>query len=213
MGKGGCILSACIFAYQTIIIIRKKIEVDIKYISTKHGLKKGVGFFRDFIPDNSFVDLDIGFEDITGAFNGDRIELLVNEGKFASLRLIREKGQWVIVESIERNTLNRDLKKKIEHFEAIEEQFGITLQNFSVRVIDENSLDLFFEVLATNGEECKKGFNIEVAIYDAEGDIVNFRAISRHDNDFKGFEVFSFSSIRLDISVDEISKIRIYPTR
>ncbi len=70
---------------------KKKITVDIRYISTKHGLKTRGGLFNDFIPDNSFVDLDIGFEDITGAFDSDRIEFLVNDGKFASLRLIREK--------------------------------------------------------------------------------------------------------------------------
>lgn len=82
---------------------KKKIEVDIKYISTKYGLKTRGGLFGKFIPDNSFVDLDIGFEDITAAFDGDRIELDLNEGKFASLRLLRERDQWTIVDSIERS--------------------------------------------------------------------------------------------------------------
>ena len=192
---------------------KKKIKVDIKYISIKHGLKTRGGVYGDFIPDNSFVDLDIGFEDITGANNGDRIELIVNDGKFATLRLIRERGQWAIVESIERTSYNRDLKSKIEHFEAIDEQFGINLQNFSVKVEDESSLKVFCEVLALNGEIPENDFTINIAIYDNNNDIVYTDSESRYAEDFKGFEVLTFDSIRLGITVDEISKIRIYPTR
>jgi hypothetical protein len=129
---------------------KKKIGVKMKYISIEYGLKDGslwdFGNNERFLEDNSFVDVDVSFADIRKAKDGDRIEMVVNEGKFATLRLIREKGQWSIVESIERNTYSRQLKSKIEHFEAIEEQFGITLQNFSVKVEDENSLDLYCEV-------------------------------------------------------------------
>lgn len=192
---------------------KKKIGINIKYISTKHGLKTRGGLFNDFVPDNSFVDLEIGFDDITGAFNGDRIELLVNDGKFASLRLIRDRNQWMIVESVERSSFNRELKGKIEHFEAIEEQFGITLQNFSVKVEDENSMKLFCELLALNGELPKEDFTINIAIYDNNNDIVYTDSESRYAEEFKGFEVLTFDYIKLDISVDEISKIRLYPTR
>lgn len=192
---------------------KKKIEIDIKYISTKYGLKTRGGLFGKFIPDNSFVDLDIGFEDITAAFDGDRIELDLNEGKFASLRLLRERDQWTIVDSIERSTYNKELKSKIEHFEAIEEQFDITLQNFSVRVDDENSMNVFCEILALNGEMPENDFTINIAIYDNNNDIVYTDYESKYADDFKGFEVLTFDRIRLDITVDEISKIRIYPTR
>jgi hypothetical protein len=192
---------------------KKKIKVDIKYISEKHGLKTRGGIFGEFVPDNSFVDLNVGLDDITGAYNGDRIELIVNDGKFATLRLLRERGQWTIVESIERSTYNRDLKSKIEHFEAIEEQFGITLQNFSVKVEDENSLKLFCEVLAINGEIPENDFTINIAIYDNNNDIVYTDSETKYAEEFKGFEVLTFDYIKLDITVDEISKIRIYPTR
>lgn len=114
------------------------------------------------------------------------------------------------MESKERSTYKRDLKSKIEHFEAIEEQFGITLQNFSVKVEDENSLDLFCEVLALDGKVEKSDFTIEAAIYDSNNDIIYHSSIS--SNDFKGFEVYHWT-ISLDITVDEISKIRIYPIR
>ena len=191
---------------------KKKISVDIKYISEKHGLKTRGGIFDEFVPDNSFVDLDIGFEDITGAYNGDRIEMEINEGKFASLRLIRERCQWMVVESIERSTYKRELKNKIEHFETIEEQFGITLQNFSIKVEDENSLKVFCEILALNGEIPENDFTINIAIYDNNNDIVYTNSRSKYAGEFKGFEVLTFDYIKLDITVDEISKIRLYPT-
>lgn len=194
---------------------KKKIGVKMKYISIEYGLKDGslwdFGNNERFLEDNSFVDVDVSFADIRKAKDGDRIEMLVNEGKFATLRLIREKGQWSIVESIERNTYSRQLKSKIEHFEAIEEQFGITLQNFSVKVEDENSLDLYCEVLALDGKLEKSDFTIEAAIYDSENEIVYHTSLS--SSDFKGFEVYHFGKIYLDITVDEISKIRIYPIR
>lgn len=194
---------------------KKKIGVKMKYISIEYGLKDGslwnFGNNERYLEDNSFVDVDVSFADIRKAKDGDRIEMLVNEGKFATLRLIREKGQWSIVESIERNTYSRQLKSKIEHFEAIEEQFGITLQNFSVKVEDENSLDLYCEVLALDGKVEKSDFTIEAAIYDSENEIVYHTSLS--SSDFKGFEVYHFGKIYLDITVDEISKIRIYPIR
>lgn len=196
---------------------KKKIGIEIKYISIDYGLKDGslwnFGCCERFLEDNSFVDVEVLFEDIRKAKDGDRIEMIVNEGKFATLRLIRERGQWVIVESIERSTYNRELKSKIEHFEAIEEQFGITLQNFSVKVEDENSLMLFCEVLALNGEVPQEGFNVEVAIYDSDNSIIHHTSLRKYDGEFKGFEVFKFGTISLDIPVGEISKIRIYPTR
>jgi hypothetical protein len=151
--------------------------------------------------------------EIEQACDGDRMELIVNDGKIASLLLIRDGGKWYITESRESGSINTNIKNKIEHFEYLDEKFGLTLQKFSVRVIDENSLDLFCEVLAMNGEVSEDGFNIEVAIYDADDNIVKLDSISRYDNDFKGFEVFHFGPIKLDISVEEISKIRIYPTR
>lgn len=196
---------------------KKKIGVEMKYISIDYGLKDGslwdFGHHERFLDDNSFVDVDVSFGDIRRAKDGDRIEMVVNEGKFASLKLVRERGQWAISESFERSSFNRDLKNKIEQFEAIEEQFGITLQNFSIKVEDENSMKLFFEVLALNGEIPKNDFTINVAIYDNNNDIVYTDSESKYAEDFKGFEVLTFDRIRLDITVDEISKIRIYPTR
>ena len=105
--------------------------------------------------------------------------------------------------------INLNLKNKVEHFESIEEQFGLTLQKFSVKIVDETSFKLFCEVLALNGEAVNHSFGVEVAVYDSDDNIVYHTSL--HSNDFKGFEVYNFGTINLDIPVDEVSKIRVYP--
>lgn len=201
---------------------KKKIQIDLKYISTKNGFKRAYAYepstfgypWNGIIPDKTFVDLKIEFRDyITSACDGDRIELEVNNGKMASLQLIKESGEWMVMDSIERSTYNRNLKKKIEHYESIEEKLGILLQNFSVKVVEEDALKLFFEVIASNGEVNKESFAIEIAVYDLENNIVFTSSIRKDEDEFTGFEVFSFNNIKLDITVDEIGKIRIYPIR
>ena len=190
-----------------------------RYISIEEGLLDTYGSIDilggngSFLQPNSFVKAAMDFEKLTKLHNQDRIELDINEGAIASLLLVRENGQWYIKQQKETYIVNNDLKKKIEQFEAIEEQLGITLQNFSVKVEDENSMKVFCEVLALNGEIPENDFTINIAIYDNNNEIVYTDSESKYAEDFKGFEVLTFDRIRLDITVDEISKIRIYPTR
>lgn len=197
---------------------KKKVQLEARYISVEEGLLDTYGSIDmlgegRFLQPNSFVKVAMDFNNLTRLHDQDRMELVINEGAIASLLLVRENGQWYIKEKKEMFVLNNDLKKKIEHFEAIEEQFGITLQNFSVKVEDENTLKLFCEVLALNGELPEENFTINVAIYDINNDIIYTDNESKYAEEFKGFEVLTFDYIKLDITVDEISKIRIYPTR
>lgn len=207
---------------------KKKLSLNMKYISKSHGLME-VGFMTfdfgyssgDYLLPNAFVDLDIKLrnESIKKTEDGDRIEFEVNEGKVASLLLLKQDNQWFIAENnekfngLELSHLNKELKERIEHFEGIEEKFGLMLQNFSVRVLNENTIKLFCEVLALNGDVSEEGFNVEVAIYDNENNIHCLKSISKYEGDFQGFEVFGFGEITLDIPVVEIGKIRFYPTR
>lgn len=196
---------------------KKKLAHSLNYISVGQGMKRGsvltlnFGVYGTFLQSNAFVDLDIQFDGITKVEDGDRIELEVNDGKLATLLLLRQNGQWFIVEDRESGNVNLNLKNKIEHFEFIEEQFGLTLQKFSVKVEDECSIKLFCEVLALNGEVTNDSFTIEAAIYDIDDNIVYHTSL--HSSDFKGFEVYNFGTLKLDIPVDEIGKIRIYPIR
>lgn len=195
---------------------KKDIELKMNYISLKHGLKMGYNSITNYyitsytIPNNTFVDFKYFFQGITATNDGDRMEIEINEGKFASLKLVRERGEWFITEAIDRSNYNKNLKNKIEHFEAIEEQYGITLQNFSVKIEDEHQLKVFCEVLALNGDIQESYLHINIAIYDINNDIVYTYQKSIYKSSFKGFDVLAFENIKLDITVDEINKIRIY---
>ena len=194
---------------------KKKLAHSLNYISVSQGLKRGsvltlnFGVYGTFLQADAFVDLEIQFDGITRVGDGDRIEFEVNDGKLASLLLLRQNGQWGIVEEKDSGNINLNLKNKVEHFESIEEQFGLTLQKFSVKIVDETSFKLFCEVLALNGEAVNHSFGVEVAVYDSDDNIVYHTSL--HSNDFKGFEVYNFGTINLDIPVDEVSKIRLYP--
>ena len=213
-------------SYFTIIIRatnlndkKKKVGLTAHYISIENGLLDTYGSIDPlgndgrYLQPNSFVDAKIDFKELRQTHDGDRMELFINNGNIASLLLLRQGNQWYIDEEKNSGSINRDIKKLIEHFDGIDEKFGLTLQNFSVKVEDEFSLKLFCEVLALNGEVPEEGFSIEVAIYDTDNNIVYHDSISKYDDEFKGFEVFAFNSIKLDIPVDEIGKIRFYPTR
>lgn len=194
---------------------KKKLAHSLNYISVSQGLKRGLvmtmdfGVYGTYLQANAFVDLEIQFDDITRVDDGDRIEFEVNNGKLTSLLLLRQNGQWGIAEEKDCGNINLNLKNKVEHFESIEEQFGLILQKFSVKVVDETSFKLFCEVLALNGEVVKNRFSIEAAVYDTDDNIIYHTSV--HSSDFKGFEVYNFGTINIDIPVDEISKIRIYP--
>lgn len=200
---------------------KKNLKLKLKYISKTCGLIDSYIETLDFqypgtfLQPDAFVDLVIRLrsEAIKHTEDGDRIELEVNDGKVASLLLLKQSDQWNIMESKELAVINNDLKKLIEHFEGIEEKFGIVLQNFSVQVVSEYAVKLFCEVLALNGEIPEEGFNVEVAIYDKDNNILSLNSIGKSDGDFKGFEVFGFGEITLRVPVDEIGKIRFYPTR
>ena len=181
-----------------------------------------------FINPDSFVDIKIRFDVVKESCNGDRIELELRDLAVIPLVLTDNQWHWCANEieyfgndstlrkemtREEKRLLKKQLKSRIEHFESIDEKFGLLLQNFSFEIADWNTLQVFCEVLALNGEIPEDDFNVEVAIYDIDNDIACLKSISKYSNDFKGFEVFGFGPIKFDFPIDEISKIRIYPTR
>lgn len=197
---------------------KQRIKIDAKYLSISTGMHKidricpDVGILGDecFLPSNFFVDQKTYFYELNEIKNGDRIELEIFN--IVSLLLIREGESWYVADKSERIT-DAELIKRVEHFETIEEKFGISTQNFSVLVLNENTISLSCEVLGTDIEKAKKGFNLEAAVYDIENKVVGFSSIKKYEDDFEGFEVFAFRSLSFRIPVEYIGKIRIYPTR
>lgn len=197
---------------------KQRIKIDAKYLSVSTGMHKidkispDVGILGDecFLPANFFVDQKIYFYELNEISNGDRIELEIFN--IVSFLLVRERESWYVADKNERIT-DAELIKRVEHFETIEEKFGISTQNFSVLVLNENTISLSCEVLGTDIEKAKKGFNLEVAVYDTENKVVGFSSIKKYEDDFEGFEVFAFRSLSFRIPVEDIGKIRVYPTR
>ncbi len=218
---------------------RKKLAIDMdgtRYISAKNGIDYAYKILPyqfslstgDFLPQNSYLDIKIKYKDIQGANNGDRMEIKLKD--FAILPLVLLDNQWYwhtdVIEYIggefvlrppisraEKIMQKKKLKNKIEHFESIDEKFGLTLQNFSFEIIDWNNIKMFCEVIALTDEILEEGFTMNIAIYDNNNDIVYTDSKSVYAEDFKGFDILTFDYIKLDIDIDEISKIRIYPTR
>ena len=180
---------------------KKKFYFDAKYLSSKTGMHVldqvlppiGARTSDCFMPANSFVDEKLFFYDLKEINDGDRIELEVFN--IVTLLLVREESLWYIAEKSERST-EREIKKRIEHFEMIEENFGISLQNFSIEIVNAYTIQPFCEVVATNKVLSKQPFAIEVAIYDTENNIIGFTSIP-HPNSFEGFEVFCFNEVCL----------------
>ena len=207
-------------------------EDGTKYISKKFGLEYAYGINPyqfalskgTFISPDSFVDIKIRFDVVKESYSGDRMEIELRD--IAMIPLVYLDSQWYwstneieyfeIKQEITREEmklLKKQLKSKIEHFESIDEKFGLSLQNFSFEITDWNTLQIFCEVISLNGETLKDDFNIELAIYDSDDDIVRLESIYKNGEDFKGFEIFGFGPIKLDFPIDEIRRIRIYPTR
>ena len=218
---------------------KKKISIkedSTKYISRKYGLEYAYQiipyqFARsdgEFITPDSFVDIKIRFDIVKESYSGDRMEIELRDLAMIPLFYLDNQWYWSTNEieyfgsqtelrqeitREEKKLLKKQLKSKIEHFESIDEKFGLSLQNFSFEITNWNTLQIFCEVLTLNGETPKEDFHVDLVIYDSDHAIVSLENISKDGDDFKGFEIFEFGPIELDFPIDEISKIRIYPTR
>jgi hypothetical protein len=158
----------------------------------------------------SFMNVQMSFK-ITKIMDSDRIELHLNN--VADLILKRNNGTWFVVENNDKKHLSESLDSKIEHLDALEEKFGISLQNLTVNILDQNSIKPYCEVLSTSNKGPVFSFSIEVGIYNKTNKIIGFTSLSKSKEDFLGFEIFSFSKINLEVPIEEIGKIIFYPVK
>ncbi len=102
----------------------------------------------------------------------------------------------------------KQLNEKVERFENLEEKCGIEIKSISfIQSEDGDIMTCYVEVY---GDNLKKRVEINVIIYDTDGDIIkdDNRFIFPHS--FNGFDVMRF--IFFEVYINNISKIRIYPT-
>lgn len=164
------------------------------------------------INQKSFGILRIRFDEITEVCDGDRMELEISER--TKLLLIRNKGEWYVLEK-QTKALDfsryPEIENLIEHFEAIEDRMGITIQNFCVRDDNEGTLYLDFEIFATRGDYYKNSFCIYAVIYDKGNNIIKMAHDFTGNDGFKGYGKFCGIFHNFDFPISEIGLIRIYP--
>lgn len=197
----------------------KFVELKSEYISISKGwIEEGCDMSHYMhsgqeLLSNSFVDVKISCGGLTRSIvsDGDRIELGIPQ--IASLILKRDNSQWFFVEC-NKIISNDEIKAKIEQFEAIEEKIGITLQNFSVHVKDEQSFDLFIETLITDEERCKEfpKIPLKLVLYDNDNNVIHMQGLNLYNNRYFIFQVLVFSVNISESTLSNISKIRIFPS-
>ena len=158
---------------------------------------------------DSFIDVTMNFQRLTSVNDKDRINLQLKN--IANVIIQRDNGAWYIVEYSTEESLEDYINQRIEHFEAIEEKIGISLQNCSVKISDGKYIHPYCEVLSLSSKEIPD-FAIEVAIYDKQNRIIGFSHIDRDGEDFLGFEVFSFN-VDIDCPISNIGRVVFYPIK
>lgn len=98
------------------------------------------------------------------------------------------------------------LSKKIERFEAIEEQKGIRLENLSVILGYGNQFSVIGEVHSIDGQTIQQNIDIECIVYNSENMIINSKCTYVNKINFVGFDIFK---MYCDCDYKEASRIRL----
>lgn len=107
--------------------------------------------------------------------------------------------------------LERSLFQKVEKLESFEDRLKVRLENISIRIMYEASLTIFLEVHPVKGTNIEESVDIQCVIYDTDGAILRNESHRIYDDNFFGLEVVTF--LILNINLDDIGKIRIYPKK
>lgn len=202
----------------------KEFNIKIRYTSILFGLMVDdykesdninmtyVRYSTFKIKAGSFGFLEIRFDEIKEVCDGDRMELEIS-GK-TKLLLVRNNGEWFVFDKETKSSVfltHPELESQIEHFVAIEDRMGITIQNFCVRYSNDGTLYIDFEVLATTDDYYKKSFCIYSVIYDKVNNIVSMENVFTGNEGFKGYGKYSSIFYNFDFPISEIGFIRVFP--
>ena len=159
----------------------------------------------------AFVDAYLEFhaEDVT---EGDRFEIKLND---ATVVIQNMNNTWDIIDFYEVHSLsdpfsNTSPNIRFEHLEALEEQVGISLQNFSVQSKCEGIIQAYCEILSVS-KMAKSSFWIVAAAYDIDNKVIGYARELIDPKDFLGFSVLSFR-IDLSKSSSSVERILFYPS-
>jgi hypothetical protein len=104
-----------------------------------------------------------------------------------------------------------DLFGRIERLEAFEEKFSVRLENVSAWFDNEyDGVSVLFELHPKSGTAISMNLRVVVAVYNGRGQIITTGEQLYNSEEFWGFAI---GDLELgEIPLNEIFKIRIYPT-
>jgi hypothetical protein len=170
--------------------------------------KAGLVFYRTKLPFIS--DKDILYITIE----------LPQEGGSLSINYQNIDDNWVSIEKSKTDIdlklpprqLEKNLLKKIQRFNAFEDQFDVFFEKLSINVNSPsgNVFELLGEMHSRNGTKLKESLSIACVLYDNQGGILEKQEYKISSSYFFAFEVFKFPFYTDDIC-NKIGSIRIYP--
>ena len=106
-----------------------------------------------------------------------------------------------------------DVTNKLERLEVFEERMGVRLDSLSA-FLEEQEHDTWLKVCgelqSQVGTELRENIEMVVAAYDSSGRIIGTSGAYYLSEDFFGLETFQ---LLINLSINEVSKIRIYPKK
>ena len=189
------------------------------------GFQRGHIIGEDVLMPNSFKKAGIEFykSKLKNVSSGDVIYIpieLPEDGIKFTFSFQKKENDWLLINKekaeieikLTPKQLEKNLLKAIERFETFEERLEVSIQNLSVRVKDNGWFTLFCELHSTNGTTIKETITIECVAYDKEGLVIKKNTDTAFSEEFFGFKVIEMSFYQNGI-VEQVSKIRIYPTK
>lgn len=144
---------------------------------------------------------------------------LIQEGVALNLSFQKTGNNWLLTSKEKTDTeiklspkqLEKNLLKRIERFEAFEDRLGIYFEKMSVKVNEDLTFVIYFEVHSTKGTSLENTLKVFCVLYNFEDYILAQTDIYVQSEKFFGFTTkeFWFSGV---IATD-VSKIRIYPEK
>ena len=129
-----------------------------------------------------------------------------------SIWSIIEKEQTEVEIKLSPSQLQKKLLKKIERLESFEERLGVSFENISININNDNRFSLFCEMHSNAGATINNHLNVECVLYDLEGSILDKESRFINKDIFFGFELIEIEFYEDNIA-NKVNKIRLYPKK
>lgn len=146
---------------------------------------------------------------------------LTQEGVELNLSFQKTGNNWLLISKEKTDTeiklapkqLEKNLLNRIERLEAFEERLGVSYQNISIKIDNEqNWFTLFYELHSKTGTTLNEHLYIHCTLYDKDGLIITEDSGIISCKTFFGFQVIK-TRFQQDGIAKDVSKIRIYPSK